>query len=211
MEFMRMPDTDKFSGVYPDLRLPIPGNPCISQVFFNNTQVRSRDDNPMTLVIVSGMTCQYGTSIFAIDSISGRFNTFSQDGVQPLDLYGWVDNTDPSHSDQGSTQPNVQLPMPLASSTPFLTVSTLTQESPVLPPTHSTIGATDNNTLKDSSSSQTTTVNPYRIAIEEVSSTLTLPEEDYVTSKREYEKVVTKLSKVSHKYQLMMQNWATER
>ena len=57
VELMRMPDTNRFLGVYPDLRLPIPGNPCISQVFFNNTKVRSRDDNPMTLVMVLGMTC----------------------------------------------------------------------------------------------------------------------------------------------------------
>ena len=101
MELTRMPDTNRFLGVYPDLRLPIPGNPHISQVFFNNTQVRSRDDNPMTLVMVLGMTHQYGTSIFAIDHISGRFNILSQDGVQPLDLYGWLDDNYPSHSETG--------------------------------------------------------------------------------------------------------------
>ena len=81
MEFMRMPDTDRFLGVYQDLRLPVPGNPCISQVFFNNIQVRSRDDNPMTLAMVLGMTHQYGTSIFAIDHISGRLNILSWDWV----------------------------------------------------------------------------------------------------------------------------------
>ena len=88
---------------------------------------------------------------------------------------------------------------------------TSAQESPALPPTLSTIGASDDNTFTNLSSSQTTTVNPYRIAIKEVFSTSTLPEEDYVTSEREYEKVITKLSKVSRKYQLIMQNWATER
>ena len=89
MELARMPDTERFLGVYPDLRLPIPGNPHISQVFFNNTLLRSRDDNPMTLVMVSGMTHQHGTSIFAINHINGRFNILCWDGVQPLDLYGW--------------------------------------------------------------------------------------------------------------------------
>ena len=88
----------------------------------------------MTLVMVSGMTHQYGTSIFAIDHINGRFNILSQDGVQPLDLYGWVDDTDPLHSESGSTLHHSQLLMPLASSTPFLMALTSTQESPALPP-----------------------------------------------------------------------------
>ena len=178
MELMRMSDTNRFLGVYPDLRLPIPGNPHISQVFFNNTQVRSRDDSPMTLVIVLGMTHQYGTSISAIDHISGRFNILSQDGVQPFNLYRWVDDNYPSHPETSSAWPSIQLLMPLASSTPFLTTQTSTQESPALPPTLSTIGASDDNTFRNPSSSQTTTINPCRIAIKEVSSTSTLPEED---------------------------------
>ena len=73
------------------------------------------------------------------------------------------------------------------------------------------MGASDDTVMEDLSSSQTTVVNPYRAAIEEVSSTSTLPKEDYVTSEREYEKAVTKLSKVSRKYQLVMQNWVTKR
>ena len=39
VELTRMPDTNRFLGVYPDLRLPIPENPHISQVFSNNTMV----------------------------------------------------------------------------------------------------------------------------------------------------------------------------
>ena len=64
-----------------------------------------------------------------------------------------VDDADPSHSKPSLILPNLQLLMPLASLTPFLMVPTFTQESPTLPPTLLTIGASDDTVMEDPSSS----------------------------------------------------------
>ena len=89
VEFTGITDSDCFYGIYLDLVLPVPGNPKISQVFYTNTNVLSSNDSPMTIVMIPSLLRTYGTSSFAIDCVSGRFNIINRDGVQPLDLFGW--------------------------------------------------------------------------------------------------------------------------
>ena len=80
---------DRFAGQYPDLVLPVPSNPRISQVFYVNMHTLTPEGNPPTIVKMEGIQQTYGTTIFAVDHLSGRFHVISRDGVIPLDLYGW--------------------------------------------------------------------------------------------------------------------------
>ena len=58
---------DRFADQYPDLVLPVPGNPRISQVFYMNTHSLTPEGNPLMIVKVDGTQKTYGTTIFAID------------------------------------------------------------------------------------------------------------------------------------------------
>ena len=80
---------DRFVGQYLDLVLPVPGNPQISQVFCVNMHTLTPEGNPLTIVKVDGTQKTYGTTIFAVDRLSGRFHVISRNGVTPLNLYGW--------------------------------------------------------------------------------------------------------------------------
>ena len=74
---------DRFAGQYPDLVLPVPGNLRISQVFYVNTHTLTLEGNPLMIVKVDGTQKTYGTTVFAVDRLSGRFHMISRDGVTP--------------------------------------------------------------------------------------------------------------------------------
>ena len=127
MEFTLDHSMDKFVGQYPDLVLPVPGNPWISQVFYVNTHTLTLEGNPLMIVKVDGTQKTYGTTIFAVDCLSGRFHVISRNGVTPLNLYGW--EAEPPFSMTLNNNPlgNLLTPTPMATLTPVVVDITRTQ------------------------------------------------------------------------------------
>ena len=58
-------------GTYPNLFLPVAENHRISDQFCGYLDSFSADNNPMVLVELNSLSCQYGTSIYAIDRVNG--------------------------------------------------------------------------------------------------------------------------------------------
>ena len=56
---------------YPDLYLPVAENYKISYKFCRYADSMSADNNPMVLVELTGLSCRYGTTIYAVDRVNG--------------------------------------------------------------------------------------------------------------------------------------------
>ena len=203
---------DRFVGQYPDLVLPVPGNPRISQVFYANTHTLTLEGNPLMIVKVEGIQKTYGTAIFAVDCLSGRFHMISKDGVTPLNLYGWEAAPPTSTTVNDNPLGNLLTPTPMATSTPVVADNARTQELPQdtpcaqRPGSQETLCQAGRTTPPGASEAYL-----LRAAIEEVSSTSTLIEGEDITMEQDYEATVQKLAKVNHKYTLVMQNWSLEK
>ena len=203
---------DRFAGQYLDLVLPVPGNPWICQVFYANTHTLTPEGNLLTIVKVDSTQKTYGTTIFAVDYLSGRFHMISRNGVTPLNLYGW--EVEPPFSMTINDNPlgNMLTPTPMATSTPVVADNTHTQE--LLQGTTHNQRPESQEALHQAGRTTTTGASeayPLRAAIEEVSSTSTLIEGENITTEQNYKATVQKLAKVNHKYTLVMQNWSLER
>ena len=127
MEFTRIIDSEHFYGIYPDLVLPVPVNPKISQVFYMNTNVLSSSDSPMTIVMIPSLLRTYRTSLFAIDCVSGRFNIINRDGVQPQDIFRWVGDDKEPGGDNLTSNTVSATPVPMATSTPYTELADITE------------------------------------------------------------------------------------
>ena len=57
--------------IYPKLYLPVAENYKISDQFYGYTDSMSADNNPVILVELTGLSYQYGTSIYAVDRVNG--------------------------------------------------------------------------------------------------------------------------------------------
>ena len=57
--------------IHPDLYLPVAENYKISDQFYGYTDSMSADNNLMILVELTGLSYQYGTSIYAVDRVNG--------------------------------------------------------------------------------------------------------------------------------------------
>ena len=212
MELTLDHSVDRFVGQYLDLVLPVPGNPRISQVFFANMHTLTPEGNPLMIVKVDGTQRTYGTTIFAVDCLSGRFHVISRDGVTPLNLYGWEAASLFSMTTNNNPLGNLLTPTLMATSTPVVVGNAHTQE----PPQGTTHTQRSESQEALCQAGKTTTPGAseaylLRAAIEEVSSTSTLIEGEDITTEQDYEATVQKLAKVSHKYALVMQNWSLER
>ena len=205
MEFTRITDSDHFYGVYLDLVLPVSGNPRISQVFNMNTNVLSSSDSPMTIVMISSLLRTYRTSLFAIDHVSGRFNIINRDGVQPLDLFEWVEDGKALEGNNLTLDTVSATPVPMAESTPYTELADITEGM-------GTLKLVGTSTLaEDTLPSTDTFLNPYCQAIIEESSVTTLGDKDHIENDKEYQAMVSKLIKVSKKHRLVLKNWSLER
>ena len=203
---------DRFAGQYPDLVLPVPGNPWISQVFYVNTHTLTPEGNPLMIVKVEGIQKTYGTTIFAVDHLSGRFHVISRDGVTPLNLYGWEAAPPSSTTVNDNPLGSLLTPTPMATLTPVVVDNAHTQELPQ-GTTHVQRPESQEALCQAGRTTPPGTSEAYllRAAIEEVSSTSTLIEGEDITTEQDYEATVQKLAKVNHKYTLVMQNWSLER
>ena len=203
---------DRFAGQYPDLVLPFPGNPQISQVFYVSTHTLTPEGNPLMIVKVEGIQKTYGTTIFAVDCLSGRFHVISKDGVTPLNLYRWEAAPPPSMTMNDNPLGNLLTPTSMATSTPVVADNACTQELPQ-GTTHAQRPGSQGALYQAGRTTPPGASEAYllRVAIEEVSSTSTLIEGEDITTEQDYEATVQKLAKVNHKYALVMQNWSLER
>ena len=57
--------------IYPDLYLPVAENYKINKRFYGYTDSVSTDNNPMVLLELTGLSCRYGTTIYALDRVNG--------------------------------------------------------------------------------------------------------------------------------------------
>ena len=131
------------SRVYPDLMLPVPGNPHISQVFFANTQLQSMEGNSLTIVKVTRMGRMYGITIFAVDHLSWQFNVILRDGVIPIDLYGLEDVPATSALQATTIAQFTQTPTPLAALTPIVSEAVVDPTRNTLKPVPEQISSTE--------------------------------------------------------------------
>ena len=67
----RKPMTSNQKEGYPDLFLPAVENYRISDHFHGYLDSLSTDNNPMVLVELNNLSCHYGTSIYAVDTVNG--------------------------------------------------------------------------------------------------------------------------------------------
>ena len=63
--------THDTKDIYLDLYLPVAENYKISDQFYGYMDSMSADNNPMILVELIGLSYRYGTSIYAVDRVSG--------------------------------------------------------------------------------------------------------------------------------------------
>ena len=70
--------THDTKDIYPDLYLPVAENYKISDQFYGYKDSMSTDNNPLILVELTGLSCRYGTSIYAVDRVNrtmyGKFS-----------------------------------------------------------------------------------------------------------------------------------------
>ena len=205
MEFTGVTDSDHFYGVYPDLMLPVPGNPWISQVFYMNMSVLSSSDSPMMIVMIPSLLRKYGTSLFGIDLVSGRFNIINRDGVQSLDLFRWVADEGTMGEDHLTSGTIRTTPVLRAASTPNMEATGNEEE---IGTTH---GVGTSTLEEDTIPPPDTFLNPYHQAIADESSVTTLGDKDHIENDEEYQEMVSKLTKVSKKHRLVLKTWSLER
>ena len=110
---------DIYYGEYPDFVLPLPGQPRISDVFVENSNLRSDVGSPMSILKISCLKKMYNTKDFAIDRNNGRLYTIIGTSVTPIDLYGALPEDSQNNMPILMTTPNqLMLPIPQATSTP---------------------------------------------------------------------------------------------
>ena len=67
----RSKTTHDTKDMYPDLYLLVTENYRISDRFYGYMDCMSADNNPMVLVELTGLSCRYGTTIYAVDRVNG--------------------------------------------------------------------------------------------------------------------------------------------
>ena len=65
------PDHDIYYGIYPNIQLPLPDRPQISNLFAGNTHLISNSNSPMSILHILSLKKMYGTMDFAIDRSTG--------------------------------------------------------------------------------------------------------------------------------------------
>ena len=72
------PMTSNQKESYPDLFLPVAENYRISDCFCGYSDSLFADNNPMVLLELKNLSCQYGTSMYAVDRVNetmyGKFS-----------------------------------------------------------------------------------------------------------------------------------------
>ena len=81
------PDT---KDIYPDLYLPVAENCKINDWFYGYMDSMSADNNPMILVELTGLSYQYGTSIYAVDRVNGTMYGKCNVGYRMINEKGTV-------------------------------------------------------------------------------------------------------------------------
>ena len=134
----------KVEGKYPDLYLPVTENYKISDKFYGYTDRMSTDNNLMILVELTGLSYRYGTTIYAVDQVSGTMYCMFSVGFRVINERATMElkymNTTlsgihgPAQSVYISSLPGMtQMVTPLAKSTPLTQSSQMPAISDNLP------------------------------------------------------------------------------
>ena len=113
-------DHDIYYGIYPDIQLPLPDQPRISNLFAGNTRLVSNTNSPMSILHIPSLKKMYGTIDFAIDRSTGQLYKIGDLDVTPINLFGGI--LDEDMHDQATESMRSLLKSPQAMSTPITEV-----------------------------------------------------------------------------------------
>ena len=213
---------DKYYGEYPDFVLPLPGQPCISDVFVGNSNLHSDAGSPMSILKINCLKKMYNTKDFTIDRNNGRLYTMIGTSVTPIDLYGVLPEDSQNNMPILTTTPSqLMLPIPQATSTPVTETNIGTPDNSIprksiLIPTPARIPTPTSRMPSSSSSSlsdgtiEGPEYNKYRAQLEATTLVSSLDEKEGVMTEQEYSSTVKCLEKITKKTMILMRNWNAE-
>ena len=211
-----------YYGEYPNFVLPLPGQPCISDVFMGNSNLCSDAGSPMNILKISCLKKMYHTKDFAIDRNNGRLYTMIGTSVTPIDLYGVLQEDSQKNMPILMTTPNqLTLPIPQATSTPVTETNIGTPDNSIprksiFIPTPARIPTPTSRMPSSSSSSLSGRIiegpeyNKYRAQLEATTLISSLDEKEGVMTEQEYSSTVKCLEKIAKKTTILMRNWNEE-
>ena len=149
--------TSDLKDIYPDLYLPVAENYRISDRICGYSDSLPTDNNPMILVELKGLSYQYGTSIYAVDSVNktmyGKFNVGYRIIHEKATVIPQFKQT-PLEDEYNTMQPTYVNTLPGTTSmvTPMVKSTPVTQASqmPILP----IVSPSERDILKPSSNEQ---------------------------------------------------------
>ena len=213
---------DIYYGEYPNFVLPLPGQPCTSDVFMGNSNLHSDADSPMSILKISCLKKMYNTKDFAVDRNNGRLYTIIGTSVTAIDLSGALPEDSQNNMPILTTTPNqLMLPIPQATSTPVTETNIGTPDNSIprksIPiPTLARIPTPTSRIPSSSSSSLSDRIiegpeyNKYRAQLEATTSVSSLDDKEGVMTEKEYSSAVKHLEKIAKKTMVLMRNWNAE-
>ena len=214
---------DIYYGEYPNFVSPLPGQPCISDVFVGNSNLCSDAGSPMSILKISCLKKMYNTKDFAIDRNNGRLYTMIGTTVTPIDLYGVLPDDSQNNMPNLMTTPSqLMLPIPQATSTPVTETNIGTPDNSIprksipiptparIPIPTSRMPSSSSSSLSDGTSDGTMEgpeYNKYRAQLEATTSVSSLDEKEGVMTEQEYSSTVKRLEKITKKTTILMRNW----
>ena len=208
---------DIYYGEYPDFVLLLPGQPCISDVFMGNSNLRSDSGSPMSILKISCLKKMYNTKDFAIDRNNGRLYTIIGTSVTPIDLYGALPEDSQNNMPILVTTPNqLMLLTPQVTETDIGTPANSVPRKSIPIPTPVRIPTPTSRVPSSSSSSLSDRMiegpeyNKYRAQLEATTSVSSLDEKEGVMTEKEYSSAVKRLEKIVNKTAVLIRNWNAE-
>ena len=213
---------DIYFGEYPNFVLPLPGQPCISDVFVGNSNLRSDAGSPMSVLKISCLKKMYNTKDFAINRKNGRLYTIIGTSVTPIDLYGMLPEDSRNNMPIQTTTPSqLVLSIPQATSTPVTETNIGTSDNSIprnsisiptparIPTLNSRMPSSSSSSLSDGTL-EGPEYNKYRAQLEATTLVSSLDEKEGVMTEQEYSSAIKRLEKITKKTMILMRNWNAE-
>ena len=105
-------------GAYPDFHQPTNGHPRVSEVFYANTQLISKDNFPLTLIHIPEWEREYHTAMLGVDKGNGIIYAVYCEGAKITNKRGWISDED-SSSETSEVLPPRTREMPMVSTQPI--------------------------------------------------------------------------------------------
>ena len=214
--------SDIYFGEYPDFVLPLPGQPCISDVFVGNSNLHSDAGSSMSVLKISCLKKMYNTKDFTIDRNNRRLYTIIGTSVTPIDLYGMLPEDSQNNMPIQMTTPGqLVLSIPQATSTPVTEINIGTSDNNIprnsisiptparIPTLNSRMSSSSSSSLSDGTM-EGPEYNKYRAQLEATTSVSSLDENEGVMTQQEYSSAIKHLEKITKKTMILMRNWNAE-